>query len=78
MNQFNARNLSIIGIYGLPKRNGKIPDISSFDADFFGVAPKQADCMDPQLRLLLEATYEAIVDSGMDIVYGETHIDICH
>ena len=34
------------------------------DAAFFGVTPKQANVMDPQLRLLLEVAYEAILDSG--------------
>ena len=52
------------GLYGLPKRNGKLKDISSFDAAFFGVHPKQANTMDPQLRLMLEIAYEAIVDGG--------------
>ena len=56
--------LKHVGLYELPRRNGKIPDISTFDADFFGVTPKQADRMDPQLRLLLEVGYEAIIDSG--------------
>ncbi|KAM9837458.1 fatty acid synthase [Aulostomus maculatus] len=54
------------GLYGLPKRNGKLKDISHFDAAFFGVHPKQANTMDPQLRLLLEVAYEAIVDGGLN------------
>uniref|UniRef100_A0A8C6ZHS1 Fatty acid synthase n=1 Tax=Nothoprocta perdicaria TaxID=30464 RepID=A0A8C6ZHS1_NOTPE len=54
------------GIYGLPKRNGKLKDISKFDASFFGVHPKQANTMDPQLRLLLEVSYEAILDGGIN------------
>ncbi|CAL8305722.1 unnamed protein product [Boreogadus saida] len=52
------------GLYGLPRRNGKLKDISRFDAAFFGVHPKQAHTMDPQLRLMLEVAYEAIVDGG--------------
>uniref|UniRef100_A0A8C3PVK3 Fatty acid synthase n=1 Tax=Chrysolophus pictus TaxID=9089 RepID=A0A8C3PVK3_CHRPC len=54
------------GIYGLPKRNGKLKDIKKFDASFFGVHPKQAHTMDPQLRLLLEVSYEAILDGGIN------------
>ncbi|XP_041363356.1 fatty acid synthase-like [Gigantopelta aegis] len=54
------------GYLGLPSRNGKLKDISKFDAQFFGVHPKQADSMDPQLRILLEVAYEAIVDSGLN------------
>ncbi|XP_059765124.1 fatty acid synthase [Balaenoptera ricei] len=54
------------GLYGLPRRLGKLKDLSRFDASFFGVHPKQANTMDPQLRLLLEVTYEAIVDGGIN------------
>ncbi|EHH58444.1 hypothetical protein EGM_08298, partial [Macaca fascicularis] len=54
------------GLYGLPRRSGKLKDLSRFDASFFGVHPKQAHTMDPQLRLLLEVTYEAIVDAGIN------------
>lgn len=54
-----------LGLYGLPKRNGKLKDLSKFDASFFGVHAKQADVMDPNLRLLLELTHEAIIDAGM-------------
>ncbi|KAH7959339.1 hypothetical protein HPB49_010464 [Dermacentor silvarum] len=33
---------------------------------FFGVNPKQAHLMDPQMRMLQETSYEAIVDAGYD------------
>ncbi|XP_047360366.1 fatty acid synthase-like [Vespa velutina] len=56
------------GIYGLPTRSGKIKDLTSFDATFFGVHAKQAHVMDPQLRMLLEITYEAIIDAGINPV----------
>ncbi|XP_014667634.1 PREDICTED: fatty acid synthase-like [Priapulus caudatus] len=52
------------GLYGLPRRSGKLKDITKFDAAFFGISEKQAVCMDPQTRILLEVTYEAIVDAG--------------
>uniref|UniRef100_A0A674MU67 Fatty acid synthase n=1 Tax=Takifugu rubripes TaxID=31033 RepID=A0A674MU67_TAKRU len=54
------------GLYGLPKRNGKLKDISHFDAAFFGVHSKQANTMDPQLRLMMEVAYEAIIDGGLN------------
>ncbi|KAM8947762.1 fatty acid synthase isoform 2-T2 [Pelodytes ibericus] len=54
------------GLYGLPTRNGKLKEINKFDASFFGVHPKQAHTMDPQLRLLLEVCYEAVVDGGIN------------
>ena len=43
---------------------GKLRDPSRFDAEFFGIHGKQANSMDPQGRLLLETTYEAIIDAG--------------
>ncbi|KAK3875727.1 hypothetical protein Pcinc_019416 [Petrolisthes cinctipes] len=52
------------GLHGLPTRSGKLLDLSHFDSSFFGVSPRQAHAMDPQLRLLLELTYEAVVDAG--------------
>jgi len=53
-------------MYELPPRFGKIKDLGSFDASFFGVHAKQAHVMDPQIRILLELTYEAIIDAGIN------------
>ncbi|CAD6999349.1 unnamed protein product [Ceratitis capitata] len=56
------------GLYGLPERLGKIKadDLEVFDQQFFSVSAKQAECMDPQMRMLLESTYEAIIDAGLN------------
>ncbi|XP_077489970.1 fatty acid synthase-like [Amblyomma americanum] len=54
------------GYLGLPERLGTIRDLSLFDAHFFNVHPRQAHVMDPQMRLLLETSYEAMVDAGYD------------
>ncbi|KAL1444885.1 hypothetical protein MTO96_029425 [Rhipicephalus appendiculatus] len=54
------------GHLGLPPRHGKIRDLSRSDAQFFSTHPKQAQLLDPQIRLLLETSYEAIVDAGYD------------
>ncbi|XP_025419053.1 fatty acid synthase-like [Sipha flava] len=54
------------GLHGLPARTGKLKTLDRFDANFFGVHAKQAEVMDPQLRLLLETTYECIVDAGVN------------
>jgi len=49
---------------GIPARTGKLYNIDKFDASFFGIHNKQAQSMDPQCRMLLEKTYEAIMDAG--------------
>ncbi|KAL3216030.1 hypothetical protein MRX96_033213 [Rhipicephalus microplus] len=54
------------GHLGLPGRHGKIRDLSRFDAQFFHAHSRQAHVLDPQVRLLLETSYEAIVDAGYD------------
>lgn len=55
-------------LYDLPSRLGKIKeeDLEKFDSTFFSVHQKQAECMDPQMRMLLESTHEAIIDAGFN------------
>lgn len=48
-------------------RGGFVSDVSSFDAGFFGIAPKEALRMDPQQRLILETSYEAVEDAGIPL-----------
>lgn len=48
-------------------RGGFLSDVSSFDAGFFGIAPKEALRMDPQQRLILETSYEAVEDAGIPL-----------
>ena len=54
------------GLYGNPKRTGKVGTWGKFDAQFFGIPPKQVNYMDPQLRNLLHTAYEAISDAGVN------------
>ncbi|RWS08129.1 fatty acid synthase-like protein, partial [Dinothrombium tinctorium] len=54
-----------LDVFDLPKRSGKIKHIEKFDADFFGVNEYDANCMDPQIRLLHETTWEAIFDAAL-------------
>jgi acyl transferase domain-containing protein/acyl-CoA synthetase (AMP-forming)/AMP-acid ligase II/thioesterase domain-containing protein len=41
-----------------------IDSVDRFDADFFGVTPSEAKGLDPQHRLLLEVSWEALEHSG--------------
>lgn len=39
-------------------------DPKAFDAEFFGILPREAAILDPQQRLLLQCSWEAFEDSG--------------
>ncbi|MGC4098061.1 MAG: SDR family NAD(P)-dependent oxidoreductase [Nitrospira sp.] len=48
------------------RMRGIIEGIDLFDADFFGVPPKEAELMDPQHRMFLECAWETFEHAGYD------------
>lgn len=44
---------------------GYLAEIDGFDAEFFGITPREATLMDPQQRLFLEVAWEALERAGI-------------
>ena len=47
------------------RAGGFVPDAAGFDAEFFGISPREAMAMDPQQRMLLETSWEALERAGI-------------
>jgi len=62
-----------------------LDDVAGFDAEFFGIAEREAIALDPQHRLLLETSWEAVEHAGLapekladtltSVFVGLTHFD---
>lgn len=50
----------------MPNRIGVVNNLEKFDSQFFDIPAIKAHLMDPMDRLLLEVTYEAIIDAGVN------------
>ena len=43
-----------------------VDDIDQFDASFFRISPVEAELLDPQQRMMLETSWQALEDAGID------------
>jgi acyl transferase domain-containing protein/NADPH:quinone reductase-like Zn-dependent oxidoreductase/acyl carrier protein len=48
------------------REGGFLTGAGDFDAEFFGIGPREAAAMDPQQRLTLEVAWEALEHAGID------------
>ncbi len=55
---------------------GELEDARLFDAEFFGVTPREAEILDPQHRVFLECAWEALEDAGCDPGRSEARIGV--
>jgi acyl transferase domain-containing protein/NAD(P)-dependent dehydrogenase (short-subunit alcohol dehydrogenase family)/SAM-dependent methyltransferase/acyl carrier protein len=70
------------------QRGGFLPHVDQFDPQFFGISPREAVSMDPQQRLVLEVSWEALEhacvsadslrDSLTGVFLGITSSDYSH
>jgi acyl transferase domain-containing protein len=81
--RFGAEELSAAGIpsatYGAEDFvgvSGALDDIAGFDAEFFGMSPREAETVDPQHRLFLEVCYHALESGGYAGVPDGTRVGV--
>jgi acyl transferase domain-containing protein/acyl-CoA synthetase (AMP-forming)/AMP-acid ligase II/SAM-dependent methyltransferase/acyl carrier protein len=50
---------------GTTRHGGFLEDLSGFDNGFFSITKREAGCMDPQQRMALEVSWQALEDAGI-------------
>ncbi len=61
---YSAEALSDPAVKSVPWYAGLLDQVDQFDAKFFGIPPREATSMDPQQRLALEVSWEALENAG--------------
>ncbi|MCK4870557.1 MAG: hypothetical protein KAS93_05545 [Gammaproteobacteria bacterium] len=63
----NGLDASILSKKHFVNAGAYVSDIDKFDAEFFGYNDAEAALLDPQIRLFLESSWEAMENAGIDI-----------
>lgn len=58
------------------KARGIVDNADRFDAEFFGINPKLAELMDPQQRIFMEISWEALENAGYHPQNGNSNIGV--
>ncbi|MBP2327126.1 pimaricinolide synthase PimS1 [Kibdelosporangium banguiense] len=58
--------MDLVAPDGGTPQGGFVYDATDFDAAFFGISPNEAVMMEPQQRMLLESTWQALQGAGID------------
>jgi acyl transferase domain-containing protein len=56
--------------------SGRLTGIDQFDAEFFGMSPREAALTDPQQRLFLQTAYHALEDGGYAVTPPGTRVGV--
>jgi acyl transferase domain-containing protein/glutamate-1-semialdehyde aminotransferase len=62
----NPEDMEVRGNPAYVRARGVLQDADKFDERFFGFNPKEAEILDPQHRLFLQAAWEALEHAGYD------------